>query len=335
MGKIKVAINGFGRIGRVTFRIIEERDDIEVIAINDLADARTLAHLLKYDSVHRGFNGSVVAKENDIEVNGRNIPILNEKNPASLPWKDLDIDVVIESTGFFRDEGAAHKHIEAGAKKVIISAPPGEGDIKTVVLGINDSVLSGDELIISNASCTTNCAAPMVKIIDENWGIEDGYITTIHSYTGDQRIHDAPHKDLRRARAAAMSIIPTSTGAAKAITKIFPHLTGKLGGCGIRVPVANGSLTDFTCSVKKNTSIEEINAAFKSQADNELKGILEYTEDPIVSIDVVGNSHSCIFDAQLTSVLDRVVKIVGWYDNEIGYSNRVADLIDRLSGYFE
>ncbi|PCH97286.1 MAG: type I glyceraldehyde-3-phosphate dehydrogenase [Bacteroidetes bacterium] len=330
MSKIKVAINGFGRIGRVTFRILEKRDDMEVVAINDLADARTLAHLLKYDSIHRGFEGTVLAKDKEIEVNGRVIPILNEKDPASLPWGVLNVDVVIESTGLFRDENSAYKHIEAGAKKVIISAPPGKGNIKTVVLGINDDVLSGDELIISNASCTTNCAAPMVKIIDENWGIENGYITTIHSYTGDQRIHDAPHKDLRRARAAAMSIIPTSTGAAKAITKIFPHLSGKLGGCGIRVPVADGSLTDFTCSIKNNTSIEEINAAFKEQAKNQLKGILEYTEDPIVSIDIVGNSHSCIFDAQLTSVLDRVVKIVGWYDNEAGYSNRLADLIKKI-----
>lgn len=330
MSKIRVAINGFGRIGRVTFRVIEKRDDIEVVAINDLANATILAHLLKYDSVHGGFDGSVLAKEKEIEVNGRNIPILNEKDPFSLPWSDLNIDVVIESTGLFKDENAAHKHIEAGAKKVIVSAPPGKGSIKSVVLGINENVLSGDELIISNASCTTNCAAPMVKIIEENWGIEGGYITTIHSYTGDQRIHDAPHKDLRRARAAAMSIIPTTTGAAKAITKIFPHLTGKLGGCGIRVPVADGSLTDFTCSVKKNTSIEEINAAFKDQAQSQLKGILEYTEDPIVSIDVVGNSHSCIFDAQLTSVLDRVVKIVGWYDNEAGYSHRLADLVKKI-----
>ncbi|HHZ64770.1 MAG TPA: type I glyceraldehyde-3-phosphate dehydrogenase [Flavobacteriales bacterium] len=330
MSKIRVAINGFGRIGRVTFRIIEQRDDMEAVAINDLVDSATLAHLLKYDSIHGGFDGSVLAREKAIEVNGKNILILNEKDPASLPWRDLNVDVVIESTGLFRDENAAHKHIEAGAKKVIISAPPGSGDIKTVVLGINDNVLSGDELVISNASCTTNCAAPMVKIIDENWGIENGYITTIHSYTGDQRIHDSPHKDLRRARAAALSIIPTSTGAAKAITKIFPHLSGKLGGCGIRVPVADGSLTDFTCSVKKNTSIEEINAAFKEQAGNQLKGILAYTEDPIVSIDVVGTSYSCIFDAQLTSVLDRVVKIVGWYDNEAGYSHRLADLVKKI-----
>ena len=330
MSKIRVAINGFGRIGRVTFRIIEQRDDMETVAINDLVDSATLAHLLKYDSIPGRFDGSVLAREKAIEVNGKNILILNEKDPASLPWRDLNVDVVIESTGLFRDENAAHKHIEAGAKKVIISAPPGSGNIKTVVLGINDNVLSGDELVISNASCTTNCAAPMVKIIDENWGIENGYITTIHSYTGDQRIHDSPHKDLRRARAAALSIIPTSTGAAKAITKIFPHLSGKLGGCGIRVPVADGSLTDFTCSVKKNTSIEEINAAFKEQAENQLKGILAYTEDPIVSIDVVGTSNSCIFDAQLTSVLDRVVKIVGWYDNEAGYSHRLADLVKKI-----
>ncbi len=330
MRKIRVAINGFGRIGRVTFRVIETRDDMEVVAINDLADAATLAHLLKYDSVHRGFEGSVLAREKEIEVNGKNIQILNEKDPSSLPWSDLNIDVVIESTGLFKDENSAHKHIEAGAKKVIISAPPGKGDIKSVVLGINDDILNGDEKIVSNASCTTNCAAPMVKVLDENWGIEGGYITTIHSYTGDQRLHDAPHKDLRRARAAAESIIPTTTGAAKAITKIFPHLDGKLGGSGIRVPVINGSLTDLTCTISKSATISEINAAFSAAASSNLKDILEYTEDPIVSVDIIGNPHSCIFDAQLTSVIGKVVKVVGWYDNEAGYSNRLADLVSKI-----
>ena len=247
-----------------------------------------------------------------------------------MPWKNLKIDVVIESTGLFRTKEEASKHLTAGAKKVIISAPAKDADIKTVVLGINDSILDGTERILSNASCTTNSLAPLVKVIDELCGIESGYITTVHSYTGDQKLHDAPHRDLRRARAAAVSIVPTTTGAAKAITKIFPHLDGKLGGAGIRVPVPDGSLTDFTCVVKNPKSVEVINAAFKAAADGELKGILAYTEDPIVSIDIVGNRHSSIFDAQLTSVIGNMVKVVGWYDNEIGYSNRLGDLVDKV-----
>jgi len=330
MGKIRVGINGFGRIGRGVFRAMLNHERLEIAGINDLADLKTLAHLLKYDSVYGIFEGSIQVEDTHLLVNGNRIKIANEKDPASLPWKELNVDVVIESTGFFRDRASVEKHLSAGARKVIISAPPDDRDIKTVVLGINDEIITDNELILSNASCTTNCAAPMVKILDENWGIENGYITTIHSYTGDQRLHDAPHTDLRRARAAAMSIIPTSTGAAKAITKIFPHLEGKLGGCGIRVPVPNGSLTDLTCSIKKDTSIEEINAAFKREAQGSLKGILEYTEDPLVSIDIVGNTHSCIFDAQLTSVMDRVVKLVGWYDNEAGYANRLAELAERI-----
>jgi glyceraldehyde 3-phosphate dehydrogenase len=237
---------------------------------------------------------------------------------------------VIESTGFFLDRETAGKHITAGAKKVIISAPPKTDDIKTVVLGINDDILSGEDVIISNASCTTNCAAPMIQVLDANWGLEDGYITTVHSYTGDQRLHDAPHKDLRRARAAAVSIVPTSTGAAKAITRIFPHLNGKLGGCGMRVPVPDGSLTDITCVLTKPVTPAEINAAFKKASETYLKGILEYTEDPIVSVDIVGNPYSCIYDAEFTSVIGNMVKVIGWYDNEYGYSSRLADLVEKI-----
>jgi len=307
-----------------------QNERMEVVAINDLADTKTLAHLLKYDSVHGRYPGKIQTDNDEIIVDNHKIKVLNEKNPSKLPWKDLSVDVVLESTGFFRDEKSARLHIDAGARKVIISAPPGEGNIKSVVLGINDGILTGDEQIISNASCTTNSAAPMVKILDDNWGIEHGYITTIHSYTGDQRLHDAPHKDLRRARAATLSIIPTTTGAAKAITKIFPHLDGKLGGCGIRVPVADGSLTDLTCTIRKEATIEEINAAFKKEAANNLKDILEYTEDPIVSVDIIGNPHSCIFDSQLTSVLGKMVKVVGWYDNEAGYANRLAELVEKI-----
>lgn len=330
MKKIKVAINGFGRIGRVSFRVILERPDIEIVAINDLTDSRTLAHLLKYDSVHGIIKAEVTHEEQALIINGKKIHVYAEKDPVNLPWKALGIDVVIESTGFFLDRESVSKHIMAGAKKVIISAPPNTNDIKTVVLGINDSILSKDDVIISNASCTTNCAAPMIKVLDENWGLEDGYISTVHSYTGDQRLHDAPHKDLRRARAAALSIVPTSTGAAKAITKIFPHLEGKLGGCGMRVPVPDGSLTDITCVLTKPVTVAEINAAFKKASEGSLKGILEYTEDPIVSIDIVGNPHSCIYDAEFTSVVGNMIKVIGWYDNEYGYSNRLADLIRKI-----
>jgi glyceraldehyde 3-phosphate dehydrogenase len=290
-----------------------------------------LAHLFKYDSVHGVVKEDVKYEEKAIVINGKKIPVFSEKDPANIPWKSLDVDVVLESTGFFLDRLTAGKHIAAGAKKVIVSAPPSSNDIKTVVLGVNDHILSTDDVIISNASCTTNCAAPMIKILNENWGLEDGYITTVHSYTGDQRLHDAPHKDLRRARAAALSIVPTSTGAAKAITKIFPELTGKLGGCGMRVPVPDGSLTDITCVLTKPATVKEINAAFKQASETALKGILEYTEDPIVSVDIVGNPHSCIYDAEFTSVVGNMIKVIGWYDNEYGYSSRVADLIHRIS----
>ena len=332
MKKIKVAINGFGRIGRVTLRILLTRENIDVVAINDLTDSKTLAHLLKYDSVHGKINADIIAEENAIIINGKRIAVYAEKDPSNLPWKSLDIDVVIESTGFFLDKQTVGKHITAGAKKVILSAPPNTDDIKTVVLGINDEILKSDDIIISNASCTTNCAAPMIQVLDANWGLEDGYITTVHSYTGDQRLHDAPHKDLRRARAAALSIVPTSTGAAKAITKIFPHLTGKLGGCGMRVPVPDGSLTDITCVLTKPVTPAEINAAFKKASETYLKGILEYTEEPIVSIDIVGNPHSCIYDAEFTSVIGNMVKVIGWYDNEYGYSSRLADLVGKVGG---
>lgn len=331
MKKIKVAINGFGRIGRVSFRRILEQENIEVVAINDLTDTKTLAHLLKYDSVHGRIKAEVNSEEKSLIVNGKKINVYAEKDPANLPWQELNVDVVVESTGFFLDKTSVGRHIQAGAKKVIISAPPTTNDIKTVVLGINDDIIQADDLIISNASCTTNCAAPMIKVLDENWGVEDGYITTVHSYTGDQRLHDAPHKDLRRARAAALSIVPTSTGAAKAITKIFPHLEGKLGGCGMRVPVPDGSLTDITCVLSKAVSVEEINAAFKKAAETNLKGILEYTEDPIVSVDIIGNPHSCIYDAEFTSVVGNMVKVIGWYDNEYGYSSRLVELIEKIA----
>lgn len=330
MKKIKVAINGFGRIGRVTFRIMLNDERIEIVAINDLTDSKTLAHLLKYDSVHGIINADIKAEEKAIIVNGKKVSVYAEKDPANLPWKELGIDVVIESTGFFLDKATAGKHITAGAKKVIISAPPNSNDIKAVVMGVNDDILNGDDIIISNASCTTNCAAPMIKVLDENWGLEDGFITTVHSYTGDQRLHDAPHKDLRRARAAALSIVPTSTGAAKAITKIFPHLEGKLGGCGMRVPVPDGSLTDITCLLSKHVTPEEINAAFKKASETHLKGILQYIDEPIVSIDIVGNPHSCIYDAEFTSIVGNMVKIIGWYDNEAGYSSRLVDLIKKV-----
>jgi glyceraldehyde 3-phosphate dehydrogenase len=326
---IRLAINGFGRIGRMAARVVQQHEGIELVAINDLADVKTLGHLFKYDSVHGRFNGTIGTTEDGLVINGAKVKLFSQKSPKDLPWKELNIDVVIESTGFFRKREDANLHIEAGAKKVIISAPASSDDVATVVLGINDEIIK-DQTIFSNASCTTNSLAPLVKILDELCEIESGYITTIHSYTGDQRLHDAPHKDLRRARAAAVSIVPTTTGAAKAITKIFPKLDGQLGGAGIRVPVPDGSLTDFTCVVKNPKSIEEINAAFKNAAETNLKGILEYTEDPIVSIDIVGSPFSCVFDSQLTSVIGNLVKVVGWYDNEMGYSNRIIELVKRI-----
>lgn len=309
-----------------------QRDDMELVAINDLADPMTLAHLFKYDSVHRTFDGHVKGTSNSLEINDQIVYAYAERDPLNLPWKDLEIDIVIESTGIFRTKDLASKHITAGAKKVVISAPPKSDDVKTVVLGINDDILTDSDTIISNASCTTNCAAPMVRVMQELCGIESGYITTVHSYTGDQKLHDAPHSDLRRARAAAESIVPTTTGAAKAITKIFPELDGKLGGCGIRVPVPDGSLTDITCMVKSPVTVEQINEAFrKAASEGPMSSILSYIDEPVVSIDMVGNPHSCIFDSLLTSVLGNMVKIVGWYDNEMGYSQRLVDLVKKIS----
>jgi glyceraldehyde 3-phosphate dehydrogenase len=329
MSKIRVAINGFGRIGRMYLRIAINHPSIEIVAINDITDAPTLAHLLKYDSIHRAFNGTIEVKNSTLIVNNKTIQIVAHKDPALLPWKELNIDAVIECTGLFLDRASAQKHIDAGAKKVILSAPAKDEDIKTIVLGVNDQLLNKEDTIISNASCTTNCAAPMLKVL-EPYGIEEAYITTVHSYTNDQRIHDAPHKDLRRARAAAMSIIPTSTGAAKAITKIFPHLEGKIGGCGMRVPVPNGSLTDVTCVLTKTPSVEELNAAYKLASQTHLKGILQYTEDPIVGVDVIGNPHSVLFDAEFTSLVGNLYKIIGWYDNEWGYSNRLVEVTTKM-----
>jgi glyceraldehyde 3-phosphate dehydrogenase len=330
MSKIRVAINGFGRIGRISFRAILSKSNIEVVAINDLTNVNTLAHLLKYDSVHGRLPVAVNATENSIEAGGHNMRVFAEKDPANLPWKELNVDVVIESTGFFLDKESAGKHLTAGAKRVIISAPA-KGDVETVVLGVNDQILAKNEAILSNASCTTNCAAPMVKVLDDAFGVEAGLLTTIHAYTGDQRLVDAPHSDLRRSRSAALSIIPTSTGAAKAIALILPHLKGKLDGLAMRVPVPAGSMTDLTVKLKKEASVAEINAAFKKAANESMKGILEYTEDPIVSADIVGNPHSCIIDSGLTMVMGQTVKVVGWYDNETGYSNRIADLIEKMA----
>jgi glyceraldehyde 3-phosphate dehydrogenase len=325
--KTRIAINGFGRIGRNLFRLLLNHPEIEVVAINDIADNKTMSHLIKYDSIHGVLPFKVGHDEESIIVDGKHYLFFHEKNISNLDWKKHAIDFVIESTGKYKTHEELNAHIEVGAKKVILSAPSEVDTIKTVVLGVNDSILDGTETIVSNASCTTNNAAPLIKIIDELCGIEQAYITTIHSYTTDQSLHDQPHKDLRRARGASQSIVPTTTGAAKALTKIFPKLHEKIGGCGIRVPVPDGSLTDITFNVKRAVTIEEINSAFEKASNTSLKGILDYTEDPIVSVDIIGNTHSCLFDAQLTSVIDKMVKVVGWYDNEIGYSSRLIDLI--------
>lgn len=325
----RVAINGFGRIGRLTFKALLNKENVEVVAINDLTDTATLAHLLKYDSVHGRFDGTVASSDNGIVVNGKEIKVTAEKEPRKLPWSEMNVDVVLESTGRFVDKEGAGQHLEAGAKKVVISAPA-KGGVKTVVLGVNDEDLTGEEDIVSNASCTTNCLAPMAKVLDDNFGIVKGYMTTVHAYTADQRIQDAPHKDLRRARAGAVSIIPTSTGAAKAVGLVLPQLQGKLDGMAMRVPTPDGSLTDLTVELSRDVTAEEVNAAMKAAAEGPMKGVMEYTEDPIVSIDIIGNPHSNIFDSQLTSAQGNLVKVVGWYDNEAGYSHRAADLIVRL-----
>ena len=325
--KIRVAINGFGRIGRNVFRLLLNHPNIEVVAINDIANNKTMAHLVKYDSIHGVLNQKVSFNENSICIDDKQFLFFHESAINKLDWKAVNVDIVIECTGKHKTFEDLNQHILAGAKKVILSAPSEVEEIKTVVLGVNENLLDGSETIISNASCTTNNAAPMIKIIQELCEIEQAYITTVHSYTTDQSLHDQPHKDLRRARGASQSIVPTTTGAAKALTKIFPKFEGKIGGCGIRVPVPDGSLTDITFNVKRQVSINEINAAFKTASQTNFKGILDYTEDPIVSVDIIGNTHSCIFDAQLTSVIDKMVKVVGWYDNEIGYSSRIIDLI--------
>ena len=328
---VRVAINGFGRIGRRVFRLLQSHHTIEVVAINDLADTKTLAHLLKYDSIHGTLNSPVSSNFSNIIFDGKTIPVLNKTHPKNLNWMPYDVDIVIEATGKFKTQKELTHHNTNGATKVILSVPPLDDDLKTVVLGVNDDLLNTKDSIISNASCTTNNAAPMVSIINELCGINQAYITTVHSYTTDQSLHDQPHKDLRRARAAGQSIVPTTTGAAKALTKVFPELANCIGGCGIRVPVINGSLTDITFNVKKETSVEAINNAFKKASETTFKGVLEYTEDPIVSVDIVGNTHSCVFDAQMTSVIGTMVKIIGWYDNETGYSSRIIDLIYRIT----
>jgi glyceraldehyde 3-phosphate dehydrogenase len=325
----RIAINGFGRIGRLSFRNLLNMPGVEVVAINDLTDNPTLAHLLKYDTVHGKFNGTVTADEQNLYVNGKAIKALAEKDPAKLPWGELGVDIVLECTGRFTDEPMAALHLQAGAKKVIISAPA-KGNIPTVVLGVNNEVIKPEINIYSNASCTTNCLAPMVKVLDDLLGIESGFMTTIHAYTADQNIQDAPHRDLRRARAAAASIVPTSTGAAKAVGEVLPHLKGKLNGNAMRVPVPDGSVTDFTVLVKKTATVAEINAAFKQASETTMKGVLEYCTDLIVSADILGNQHSCIFDSDLTMVIGNMVKVVGWYDNEAGYSARLTDLADLV-----
>lgn len=326
-----IAINGFGRIGRLVFRELFEREGFQIAAINDLTDANTLAHLLKNDSVHGKLKYSVEAKKNAIVVDGKEINIYAEKDPTQLPWKELAIDIVVESTGIFRSREKAAQHITAGAKKVIISAPAkGEVDA-TVVLGVNDEVLKAEHQVISNASCTTNCLAPVMKVITDNFEVQSAFMTTIHSYTSDQRLLDYPHSDLRRARAAALNIVPTTTGAASATGKVIPALKGKIDGMAVRVPTPNGSLVDVTMVLDKETTIETINGLIKDAAETTLKGILEYSEEPLVSTDIVGNPASSIFDSQVTMVNGNLVKILSWYDNEWGYSNRVVDLIKRLS----
>ncbi|MEN9333791.1 MAG: hypothetical protein RLY35_971 [Bacteroidota bacterium] len=324
----RIAINGFGRIGRMCFRSIIEKEGLDVVAINDLTDVKTLAHLLKYDSVHGRVKADVSADGNFLVVNGKRIEVIAQKDPAQLPWASMNIDVVIESTGIFTDKEGAQKHITAGAKKVVISAPA-TGAVKTIVLGVNDGDITEEDVILSNASCTTNCLAPMAKVLNDTFGIEKGYITTVHAYTADQRLQDAPHKDLRRARAAALSMVPTSTGAAKAVGEVLPELKGLLDGVAVRVPTPDGSLTDLVAILKRNVTKEEVNAAMQKAAENEMKGILEYCTDPIVSIDIVGNKHSCIFDAALTSANGNLVKVMGWYDNEAGYSERVVELVAK------
>jgi glyceraldehyde 3-phosphate dehydrogenase len=331
VAKIRVGINGFGRIGRTLLRLLAHEADIEVVAINDVADKNTMLHLLKYDSIHGILTDTIVETEDGFRLNHHNIAYTQHKHPEQINWHLQSVQYVVESSGKFKTVADLNAHLKPGVGKVILAAPSETEAIKMVVLGVNESVLDGSETLISNASCTTNNAAPMLKVIDELCGIEQAYITTVHSYTTDQSLHDQPHKDLRRARAASQSIVPTTTGAAKALTRIFPNLSNKMGGSGIRVPVPDGSLTDITCYVTHETTVEQINTAFKEASESRFKGILAYTEDPIVSVDILGNRNSCLFDAQLTSVIDRMVKIVGWYDNETGYSSRIIDLLRYIA----
>ena len=326
---IKVGINGFGRIGRLVFRRAIELGGFEFVSINDLTDAPTLAHLLKYDSVHGKFNGSVDVDGSDLIINGDRLKITAERDPANLDWSG--VDVVIEATGIFRTRDAVSNHLKNGAKKVVLTVPAKDEIDATIVMGVNDDILTGDEKIVSNASCTTNCLAPMVKVLHDAFGIEKGFMTTVHSYTNDQRLLDLPHKDLRRARAAATNIIPTTTGAARTVGKVIPELNNRLDGMALRVPTPDGSITDFVVTLKKDVSVEDVNKAMKDAAEGSMKGILEYCEDPLVSSDIIGNTHSCIFDVPSTMVSGNLVKVVGWYDNEYGYSCRVVDLVKKIA----
>jgi len=326
---VKIGINGFGRIGRTLFRLLLNHPTIKVVAINDISDSKTLSHLLKYDSVHGVLEEEIDYSENKIIVAGKSIHFSSSENLEDIKWGDIDL--VIECSGKYKTREQLEKHIAQGAKKVILSVPPTNDSIKMVVIGVNSTILTSKDTIISNASCTTNNAAPMLKVVNDICGIKQAYITTVHSYTTDQSLHDQPHKDLRRSRAASQSIVPTTTGAAKALTKIFPELDSVIGGCGIRVPVPNGSLCDITINVKKEVSIESINEAFRIASETNFKGIIQYTNDPIVSVDIIGNKHSCIFDSEMTSVIGKMVKIIGWYDNEVGYSSRIIDLILQIS----
>jgi glyceraldehyde 3-phosphate dehydrogenase len=331
MAKKRIAINGFGRIGRLTLRNLLSARDVEVVAINDLTDNNTLAHLFKYDSAQGTYPGKVVATENEIQIGSKKIVSLTERDPSKLPWKKLKIDVVLECTGIFVTAEKAGMHKDAGAKKVVISAPAKGDGVQTIVLGVNDDELDQTQTIFSNASCTTNCLAPLVKIIDENWGFVKGSMTTTHAYTADQNIQDAPHKDLRRARAAAINMVPTSTGAASAVGKVYPAVTGKMFAMAIRVPVVTGSLVELNVIVEKETTVEAINKKFKSNASRAMKGILEYAEAPLVSTDIIGNPHSSVFDSQLTQVFGNMIKVVSWYDNEAGYSARLADMCRKVA----
>jgi glyceraldehyde 3-phosphate dehydrogenase len=328
---MKIGINGLGRIGRTLLKSCISRGEIEVVSINEPTNNHTIAHLLKYDSIHGKFLGNINANDEGLFINNKFISVSHHLNPDLITWNSPKVDAVVECTGLFLDRISAGMHLNHGANKVVLSAPPKDSTIKSIVLGVNDHLLQKDDAIVSNASCTTNSAAPLLKVIDDLWKVNSAFISTVHSYTGDQRLTDSPHNDLRRARAAALSIIPTTTGAAKALTKIFPQLDGQIGGGGIRVPVPNGSLTDMTMVLGTTVTALEVNNAFKVAAQNNLHGIIEYTDDPIVSSDIVGNPHSVIFDSLLTSVVGPMVKVVGWYDNEMGYSNRLYELLLKLN----